>query len=119
MGKEHLIGHGVQHIVPPEARNERQGFGAKNRGSKSDGSKKAFTRFSGNQFDDRKSSGKKPTPANKAKAEGGTSGSGKSSDKGNNAGKGKTGWSQKKKPFSAKGTGGAGQKQGKRPARAK
>ncbi|WP_076541937.1 YgiQ family radical SAM protein [Shewanella sp. UCD-KL21] len=108
MGKEHLIGNGVQHIVPPESRNERQGFGAKNRGGKNDGSKTAFTRFSGNQFADR-DSGKKPTKANKAKAtgekqEGGKSSSAKKPTNGNSANKGKakTGWSQKKQPFSSK-----------------
>ncbi|MEZ9537802.1 YgiQ family radical SAM protein [Shewanella sp. 10N.286.51.B8] len=108
MGKEHLIGNGVQHIVPPESRNERQGFGAKNRGGKNDGSKTAFTRFSGNQFADR-DCGKKPTKANKAKAagekqEGGKSSSAKKPANANSANKGKakTGWSQKKQPFSNK-----------------
>jgi hypothetical protein len=122
MGKEHLIGNGVQHIVPPESRNERQSYRNGKGGGKNDGSKKAFTRFSGNQFDDRKSSGKKPTAANKAKA------AGEGQGKDNTAGKAKTGWSQKKKPFGSKSSGpskganngaNSSHKQGKRPAKAK
>ncbi|WP_299572776.1 YgiQ family radical SAM protein [uncultured Shewanella sp.] len=130
MGKEHLIGNGAQHIVPPESRNERQGYRNGKGGGKNDGSKKAFTRFSGNQFDDRKSSGKKPTTANKAKAAaegngagnaGGKSkpaGNGKASNS-NGSGKSKIGWSQKKKPFGAKTSGNSNNKQGQRPAKAK
>ncbi|QSX37018.1 YgiQ family radical SAM protein [Shewanella sedimentimangrovi] len=50
MGKEHLIGTGPQHLVPPEGRAEAWA----GKGAKAEKGQQAFTRFSGNQFDDRK-----------------------------------------------------------------
>jgi len=50
MGREDLIGNSPNQLVPPEGRNER---GPKWMKDANQG-QKAFTRFSGNQFDDRK-----------------------------------------------------------------
>ncbi|QSX29847.1 YgiQ family radical SAM protein [Shewanella cyperi] len=50
MGKEYLIGTGPQHLVPPEGRAEAWA----GKGAKAEKGQQAFTRFSGNQFDDRK-----------------------------------------------------------------
>ncbi|WP_244325681.1 YgiQ family radical SAM protein [Shewanella aestuarii] len=58
MGKAHLIGNGPNHLVPPETRNEqsRTKWGQKPANSKANqGGQKAMTRFSANQFEDRKS----------------------------------------------------------------
>ncbi|WP_338590454.1 YgiQ family radical SAM protein [Shewanella khirikhana] len=78
MGKEHLIGTGTQHLVPPEGRAEQwaaKGQNGKARNDKAGKGQKAFTRFSGNQFDDRKGPAEKgagkpsnPKPNGKAKA---------------------------------------------------
>ncbi|MGS0681771.1 YgiQ family radical SAM protein [Shewanella sp. 125m-7] len=56
MGKEKLIGNGPSCLVPVETRQEREAIrNNKKLNSKDDGTaKKAFTRFSGDQFDDRK-----------------------------------------------------------------
>ncbi|QYJ75108.1 YgiQ family radical SAM protein [Shewanella sp. FJAT-52076] len=83
MGKEHLIGTGTQHLVPPEGRAEqRAGKGNSTKGNSAKGGKpkaekgqQAFTRFSANQFDDRKgpaekASGAKANGATKAKPQG-------------------------------------------------
>ncbi|QYK07233.1 YgiQ family radical SAM protein [Shewanella zhangzhouensis] len=78
MGKEHLIGTGTQHLVPPEGRAEQwAGKGNSTKGGKPKAEKgqQAFTRFSANQFDDRKgpaekASGAKANGATKAKPQG-------------------------------------------------
>ncbi|MGZ9897009.1 YgiQ family radical SAM protein [Shewanella gaetbuli] len=62
MGKEYLIGNGPSHLVPPETRNERNRpkWGQKNaKADDKQGGKTAMTRFSSNQFDDRKNSAAK------------------------------------------------------------
>ncbi len=53
MGREDLIGNSPNHLVPPEGRNER---GPKWMKDANQG-QKALTRFSGNQFDERKGKG--------------------------------------------------------------
>ncbi|AZQ12340.1 YgiQ family radical SAM protein [Shewanella khirikhana] len=73
MGKEHLIGTGTQHLVPPEGRAEQwaaKGQNGKARNDKAGKGQKAFTRFSGNQFDDRKGPAEKASGATKAKPQG-------------------------------------------------
>ncbi|MCL2917083.1 YgiQ family radical SAM protein [Shewanella litorisediminis] len=70
MGKEHLIGTGTQHLVPPEGRAE-QWAGKGNSGKqKAEKGQQAFTRFSANQFDDRKGAGEKGKPQGKTQARG-------------------------------------------------
>lgn len=59
MGREDLIGNSPHQLVPPEGRNER---GPKWMKDANQG-QKAFTRFSGNQFDDRKGDGKSKSAA--------------------------------------------------------
>jgi hypothetical protein len=57
MGKESLIGNGPQHLVPPETRNEQTKvkWGQKpSAKAKEQGGQKAMTRFSADQFEDRK-----------------------------------------------------------------
>ncbi|GIU32296.1 YgiQ family radical SAM protein [Shewanella schlegeliana] len=76
MGKEKLIGNGPNCLVPVETRQEREANRAKKTSGKDDSKgKKAFTRFSGDQFDERKSgqsksgqnkSGQNKTGGNKA-----------------------------------------------------
>ncbi|WP_372872812.1 YgiQ family radical SAM protein [Shewanella sp.] len=76
MGKEHLIGTGPQHLVPPEGRAEQwagKGSGSKGGKPKAEKGQQAFTRFSGNQFDDRKG-GEKGKPQGKTQAKGKTQG---------------------------------------------
>lgn len=73
MGKEHLIGTGTQHLVPPEGRAEQwaaKGQNGKARNDKAGKGQKAFTRFSSNQFDDRKGPAEKASGATKAKPQG-------------------------------------------------
>ena len=73
MGKEHLIGTGTQHLVPPEGRAEQwaaKGQNGKARNDKAGKGQKAFTRFSSNQFDDRKGPAEKASGATKAKSQG-------------------------------------------------
>ncbi|MDR8526117.1 MULTISPECIES: YgiQ family radical SAM protein [Shewanella] len=70
MGKEHLIGNGAHCLVPAETRQEREAMRNKKKLNTKDDAKgkKAFTRFSGDQFDDRKAgakSGKNKSGANK------------------------------------------------------
>ncbi|MXR70698.1 YgiQ family radical SAM protein [Shewanella sp. JBTF-M18] len=91
MGKEHLIGGGVNCLVPAETRQERQGYRAK--GAKTPAGKKAVTRFSANQFDERKGNGQgkaQTKPGAKSGAKGKPSGKG-GSGKGDS---GKGGWSK-------------------------
>ncbi|MBB1317830.1 YgiQ family radical SAM protein [Shewanella sp. SR43-4] len=57
MGKESLIGNGPNHLVPPETRNEQTKvkWGQKpSLKAKEQGGQKAMTRFSADQFEDRK-----------------------------------------------------------------
>ncbi|MEI6859147.1 MAG: YgiQ family radical SAM protein [Shewanella sp.] len=63
MGKEKLIGNGIHCLVPAESRHEREAIRNKGRvgankteNKSSSGGKKAFTRFSEDQFADRKPS---------------------------------------------------------------
>ncbi|MCG9731526.1 YgiQ family radical SAM protein [Shewanella sp. Isolate13] len=67
MGKEKLIGNGPNCLVPVETRQEREANRSnKKLSGKDDGkAKKAFTRHSADQFDDRKS-GKSKSGGNKA-----------------------------------------------------
>ncbi|MCH4295326.1 YgiQ family radical SAM protein [Shewanella sp. 3B26] len=94
MGKEHLIGTGTQHLVPPEGRAEQwaaKGQNGKARNDKAGKGQKAFTRFSSNQFDDRKGPVEKASGATKAKPQGkGAAGPAKSgpAKSGPNSGKG-------------------------------
>ncbi|MCG9695385.1 YgiQ family radical SAM protein [Shewanella sp. Isolate11] len=57
MGKAHLIGGGINCLVPAETRQERQGHRPKG-SSKAAAGKKAVTRFSANQFDERQEKAK-------------------------------------------------------------
>ncbi|MCE9680245.1 YgiQ family radical SAM protein [Shewanella sp. AS1] len=57
MGKENLIGNGVNCLVPTETRQEREGHRSKTAAKAAPG-KKGLTRFSANQFDERKGQGK-------------------------------------------------------------
>ncbi|MGI2260602.1 YgiQ family radical SAM protein [Shewanella sp. GXUN23E] len=57
MGKQYLIGHGPECLVPPEGRNDGKGWGQKTQAAKPAGKgQKAATRFSDNQHDPRKPS---------------------------------------------------------------
>ena len=61
MGKAHLIGNGPNHLVPPETRNEQNKvkWGQKpSAKAKDQGGQKAMTRFSADQFEDRKGGSK-------------------------------------------------------------
>lgn len=123
MGKEHLIGTGTQHLVPPEGRAEQwaaKGQNGKGRNDKAGKGQKAFTRFSGNQFDDRKGPAEKASGATKAKpqgkggagqdlAKGGPNKSGPNKDKGGNPRPGAKPIFGKPKP--------AGQGQSRRPSK--
>ncbi|WP_281214048.1 YgiQ family radical SAM protein [Shewanella insulae] len=102
MGKEHLIGGGANCLVPAETRQERQGYRAK--GAKTPAGKKAVTRFSANQFDERKGNGQ-----GKSKAKSGAKSGAKGKPSGQTAGKGGSGNGDSGK--------GGWSKPGKRPAK--
>ncbi|QSX40626.1 YgiQ family radical SAM protein [Shewanella cyperi] len=70
MGKEYLIGTGPQHLVPPEGRAEAWA----GKGAKAEKGQQAFTRFSGNQFDDRKGTNAGAAKGKARSADGKTSG---------------------------------------------
>lgn len=96
MGKEKLIGNGVNCLVPAESRQEREAMRNKGKGGKSgqngksqggSGGQKALTRFSEDQFADRKpkrkgksgsASGSSTKPGGKASGGQGKSGGGQS-----------------------------------------
>ncbi|WP_299798412.1 YgiQ family radical SAM protein [uncultured Shewanella sp.] len=99
MGREKLIGNGADCLVPAESRQEREANrskgkgGGANRGSTSNkGGKKAFTRFSEDQFADRRAKGKGGAAAK------GKSGSSARQESGKSAGgqSGKPGASRKR-----------------------
>ncbi len=82
MGKEKLIGGGLNCLVPAESRQEREANRNKGKGGnksvpakKEQGGQKALTRFSEDQFADRKpkSKGGKPSPTAKAGGQGNSS----------------------------------------------
>ncbi|QLE83951.1 YgiQ family radical SAM protein [Shewanella sp. Scap07] len=94
MGKTKLIGNGPDCLVPAESRQEREANRGKRKGggnAKADGSKRAFTRFSSDQFADReagkgnKKPSHKPKSGNKNTAKSGGQASGKATGKGGQA----------------------------------
>jgi hypothetical protein len=87
MGKEKLIGGGLNCLVPAESRQEREANRNKGKGgnkslsaNKDQGGQKALTRFSEDQFADRKPKGKGGKPSSTAK-----SGAGKAGGQGNSS----------------------------------
>ncbi|MBW8184535.1 YgiQ family radical SAM protein [Shewanella nanhaiensis] len=84
MGKEKLIGSGANCLVPAESRQEREarrhkGKNNGNKSSKSTGGQKALTRFSEDQFSDRKPRGGKSGGVGKQGAGKGGNGQAKNS----------------------------------------
>ncbi|MDB0034715.1 YgiQ family radical SAM protein [bacterium] len=84
LGKEKLIGNSASCLVPAESRQEREanrskgknGVHIQNAGSKDQGGKQAFTRFSEDQFADRKPKSKAGKPSSAAKQGVGTANAG-------------------------------------------
>ena len=87
MGKEKLIGAGLNCLVPAESRQEREANRSTGKGgnksqsaNKDQGGQKALTRFSEDQFADRKPKSKGGKPSSTAK-----SGSSKAGGQGNSS----------------------------------